>query len=523
MATYSTPKITQSVFNASNYLDTTFLTKSDADELYINELPESVERLIGNLNIVGEETVTSQVVTGNSTIGGNENITGTITAGGANNAVGNDFKHSGIHGNVWLGDSVTNTTTTVLNKLTAGGNGYKDINLNGAITNINTLETSNSTQLNIGRAGGVHTTTIKGHVNLGDENNTGVVKALGAVTLGWAKPIDIRGSTVAINIEPNSGTTTIGNGTNAINLNSTNVIVGNDNTSSVTQIRGKTIAIGNTPSDGGIQIGRGGLTANASGGQTNTFVSTVNKIFNPRLCDAYGALNTTRDFCLNSPSFCSFNSGMSLSKSGNNGTYTLPIVQNKTIYLNVPELYNFGLTTVIIEYSQTIIMCKGASGSTNGGSTSNLALNLNSNQLSATSYVTQSKCHYGIFALVCYLNVATNTPTFMFNLITGAPLNPFVQTSLTANLNGTNTACSYTPVTPTTTAGNSKITLQMGFPTNISQVYSNSTTQDFIGAYSGSFRIISSAPYASQGINSIGIYPNASTNSFGNQAYFTLS
>ena len=43
MATSTISKCTPTVFNSSDYIDTSFLTKKEADALYINELPESVE------------------------------------------------------------------------------------------------------------------------------------------------------------------------------------------------------------------------------------------------------------------------------------------------------------------------------------------------------------------------------------------------------------------------------------------------------------------------------------------------
>lgn len=508
MANYTTPKITPSIFNSSDYIDASFLTKTQADSLYINELPESVEKLIGNLNIIGEETVTSQVVTGNSTIGGNENITGTITAGSANNAVGNEFKHSGIHGNVWLGDSVTNTTTTVLNKLTVGGNGYKDINLNGAITNINTLETSSSTQLNIGRAGSVHTTTIKGHVNLGDENNAGVVKALGAVTLGWAKPIDIRGSTVAINIESNSGTTTIGNGTNAINLNSTNVVLGNDNTSSVTQIKGKTIAIGNTPGGSGIQIGAGGLVANASGGQTNTFVSTQNKIFNPRLCDAYGNL-LGQGFNLNNPSHFVFNQNLKYA----NNAYTYcdtSTVKNIVFYLNTPSLIANQCYTMCFEFFYYLIGGKGVTGGA--------SVTPSTGTLTGTYSGTASKVIQSCFMLVLAKSSGSDG-TYTFSCInTTQSSNPFVAFTHSGAVTGTTT----TPLgfSKGTTDGRIKINIQ--FPQMTTNTYS--TSADFIISMGCSLRLCNSNV---NGVdltgNGQGLYPNNSADSFGGTAFFSLS
>lgn len=516
MANYTTPKITPSIFNSSDYIDTAFLTKTEADNLYINELPESVEKLIGNLNIVGEETVTSQVVTGNSTIGGNENITGAITAGGANNAVGNEFKHSGIHGHVWLGDSVTNTTTTVLNKLTAGGNGYKDINLDGAITSINTLETSSSTQLNIGRAGSVHTTTIKGHVNLGDETNTGAVRALGAVTLGWAKPIDIRGSTVAINIEPNSGTTTIGNGTNAINLNSTNVIVGNDNTSSVTQIRGKTIAIGNNPTDGGIQIGRGGLTENTSGGQTNTFASTQNKIFNPRLCDAYGTLNTQRDFCLNSPSFCCYSAGTKYVGT----TVTLPVLTTKSLYLNVPDLTNTMTYPILLDLSHFVF---GGFPTTNTISTTLVGYTAGPSAGTFSGTEARSKSIASNLVLCVAKNTTSSAHKYFFLPNVNNTTNPFGSQTIKLKVNNTVTNYDYYPFA-ISKVSETKLRIDVAFPQanrtwSVNGANATSANSEFVYALGFSVRLLGSPTSAGDA----SVFPSTSSDSLAGSCYLSLS
>lgn len=516
MANYTTPKITPSIFNSSDYIDTSFLTKTEADNLYINELPESVEKLIGNLNIVGEETVTTQVVTGNSTIGGNEIITGQLTAGGANNAVGNEFKHSGIHGNVWLGDSVTNTTTTVLNKLTAGGNGYKDINLNGAITNINTTETSSSTQLNIGRGGSVHTTTIRGNVNLGDEIYSGVVKALGAVTLGWAKPIDIRGSNVAINVEPNSGTTNIGNGTNTINLNSTNVVVGNDNTSSVTQIKGKTIAIGNNPSDGGIQIGKGGLTADASGGQTNTLVSTQNKIFNPRLCDAWGTLNTQRDFCLNSPSFCCYSAGTKYVGA----TVTLPVLTTKSLYLNVPDLTNTMTYPILLDLSHFVY---GGFPTTNTISTMLVGYTAGPTAGTFAGSELRSKSIASNIVLCVAKNSTSSAHNYYFIPNINNTTNPFGSQSIKLKVNNTATTYDYYPFA-ISKVSETKLRIDVAFPQTsrtwaVTGANATSANNEYVYALGFSVRLLSSPTSA----NDASVYPSTSSDSLAGSCYLSLS
>lgn len=517
MANYTTPKITPSIFNSSDYIDTSFLTKSEADNLYINELPESVEKLIGNLNIVGEETVTSQVVTGNSTIGGNENITGTITAGGANNAVGNEFKHSGIHGNVWLGDSVTNTTTNVLNKFKVEG--IKEISLAGSTTNINTINNASSTQVNIGRTGNTHTTTISGNVELGDQNNTSSrTRALGRVILGWSQPVDIRGSSVAINVETANGTssTTIGNGTGAINLNSTDVIVGNDNTGSVTQIRGKTIAIGNTPTDGGIQIGRGGLTANASGGQTNTLVSTQNKIFNPRLCDAWGALNTQRDFCLNSPSFCCYSAGTKY--VGN--TVTLPSLTPKSLYLNVPDLTNTMTYPILLDLSHFVF---GGFPTTNTISTTLVGYTAGPTAGTFAGTEARSKSISSNLVLCVAKNTTSSAHNYYFLPNVNNTTNPFGSQTIKLKVNNTVTNYNYYPFA-ISKVSETKLRIDVAFPQtsitwSVTGANATSANNEYIYALGFSVRVLSSPTSA----NDASVFPSTSSDSLGGGCYLSLS
>ena len=490
------------IFNPDDFIDNEYISKSEADIRFLNA-NQNLEKMFGSMVITGDETVTNQYVTGNSIISGNETITGTIKAGNDNNATGNEFKHQGIHGHVWLGDSVTDTTTTVLSKFTAGGNGYKNINLNGAITNINTNETSSSTQLNIGRDGSVHTTTIKGNVNLGDETNTGTVRALGSVTLGWAKPIDIRGSNVSINIEPNSGPTTVGNGTNAINLNSTNVIVGNDNTSSVTQIKGKTIAIGNTPSDGGIQIGRGGLTANASGGQTNTFVSTQNKIFNPRLCDAWGNL-LGQNFNLNNPSHFVYNQNLTYE----NGVYSFPPTSTSKqliFYLYTPSLLNTVACSLTFEFFYYII--QGKTDPTGG-------------LIPTVSLPTQSKVIQACFTTLITKSTGIGTNIFT-NFILTNTTNPFTSynSTGTTGLAGmvANTTCTPFGISKAATDSDGRFKITISFP-QMTQSTPSSSTQ-FVMSMGTSLRITNCNAQGSDPQ----VYPNNSAHSAAGNAYFSLS
>jgi hypothetical protein len=518
MANYTTPKITQSVFNSSDYIDTAFLTKTEADNLYINELPESVEKLIGNLNIIGEETVTSQVVTGNSSIGGNETITGTIKAGYDNNAIGNIYKHSGIHGHVWLGDSEVNTTTTILNNLKVDG--IKTIALAGSTTNINTVNNVSSTQCNIGREGGVHTTNIKGNVKLGDETNTSsTTEALGRVILGYSQPVDIRGSVVSINIETANGpsSTIIGNGSGDVTLNSSNVIVGNNNLpTSTTQIRGKTIAIGNDLTTGGIQIGRGALVANAVDGQTNTFVSSQNKIFNPRLCNAWGELNTQRDFCLNSPSFCCYSAGTRYVGA----SVTLPVLTTKTIYLNVPDLTNTMTYPILMDLSHFVY---GGFPTTNTISTKLVGYTAGINAGTFVGTEARSKSIASNLVLCVAKNSTSSAHDYYFLPNINNTVNPFGSQTIKLKVNGTATNYDYYPFA-VSKVSETKLRINVAFPQasrtwSVNGANSTGANNEFVYALGFSVRLLGSPTST----NDTGIFPSTSSDSSAGSCYLSLT
>jgi hypothetical protein len=600
MATYSIPKFTPSVFNSSDYIDTSYLTKKEADDLYINELPESVERLIGNINVIGEETVTSQVVTGNCLIGGNLSsgkegdgvsastasttvIKGDITLGDQNNpttvtrALGrvvlgwgqpvhirgssiniNANTENGtsatligngnnpltvstglcsINGNtgatgVSIGRPSSSHTTTIQGNVLIGhtgsgettiGNGSNRLTVNAGNVLINT--NSGATGCTIGRTGSVHTTTINGQVRLGDQNDTSSsTEALGRVKLGWNQNVDIRGGSVNINTETTNTTpnglaiTNIGNGTGEINLNSIDVNIGNDNLNSVTEIKGRTIAIGNTrPPDGlacGIQIGAGGLTADAVG-QTNTFVSTVNKIFNPKICDAWGNL-TTQNFNLNSPCCAVFSAGTRYVGS----SVTLPSTATRTVYLNVPDLTSIMTYPIILDFSHfvfggfpttlspvsTVLVGYDTATSTAMASSEARSKSLACNMVLCVAKATSSSAHKYYFLP----NINTTT-------------NPFKSTSIKLKVNNTATTYNYTPFT-ISKVSETKLRIDVQFPqssTSWSVTGANDTSANNEFVYSLGFTIrLQTSPSSN---SSIGLFPNNSTDSPAGSCWLSLS
>lgn len=491
------------IFNPDDFIDNQYISKSEADIRFLNA-NQNLEKMFGSMIITGDETVTNQFVTGNSIISGNEIITGTIKAGNDNNANGNEFKHNGIHGHVWLGDSVTDNTTTILNKIVAGGGGSKNINLNGAITNINTVENASSTQLNIGRAGSVHTTTIQGNVLLGDQNSTGIMRSLGKVVLGWDKGVDIRGA-VAINVETTNGTTstTIGNGSNPIKLNSSDVIVGNDNASSNTQIKGKNVKISENNIDGNIQLGKSGLVANVSGGQTNTLLTSQNKIFNPRLCDNLGNL-LSQNFNLNNPSHFVYNQNLILES----GVYSYPPTSTSKqliFYLYTPSLLNTLACSLTFEFYYYIIQGK---------------VNPIIELIPSVSLPTQSKVIQACFTTLITKSGGIGANTFT-NFILTNTTNPFTSYNNTGTtaLPGmvANTTCTPLGISKAATDSDGRYKITISFP-QMTQNTPSSTTQ-FVMSMGASLRITNSNAQGSEPQ----VYPNNSAHSTAGNAYFSLS
>jgi len=532
MATYTIPKITPSVFNSSDYIDTSYLTKKEADDLYINELPESVEKLIGNINIIGEETVSSQVVTGNCVVNGI--FTANTINGG--NAL-DQGKFSTIKGNVTLGDTGWGTQVTLNGQVQVGTN-TQDIKIKGATTEIN----KDSAGGNITIGNGVNTTTVNGvfsvnsgtnnisltgstiglntagttvtTCNIGKETNT--TNLLGTVTIGSStKETSINASSVNLNTSASSGTTTIGNGTSQIILNSIDVDIGNDNINSVTEIKGRTIAIGNSSTTGGIQIGRGALTADAVGAQTNTFVSSVNKIFNPKICDAWGNI-TTQNFNLNSPCVAVFSAGTTYVGT----SVTLPSVATRTVYLNVPDLTSIMTYPIILDFSHfvfggfpttntpisTVLVGYDTATSTAMASSEARSKSLACNMVLCVAKATNSSVHKYYFLP----NINTTT-------------NPFASTNIKLKVNNTATTYNYTPFS-ISKVSETKLRIDVQFPQSstswsVNGATTTSANNEYV--YSLGFTIRLQTSPASN--SSVGLFPNNSTDSPAGSCWLSLS
>jgi hypothetical protein len=624
MATYTIPKITPSVFNSSDYIDTSFLTKKEADDLYINELPESVEKLIGNINIIGEETVSSQVVTGNCLINGNlttgqDGFNGTtasttiikgnpIQIGTAGASV-----NSYIYGNVTLGDQNNGGKVYMLGENIIGLT--KPTKINGQVL-INTDDTWGSDTI-IGKTGNtLKSTTINGIVKLGDQNNVSThVEALGKLNLGWAQLVSINSSNTNINIEPHCGTTTIGNGSNTLNVNTStcsintntgstacnigrassahttsiqgNVNIGQagSNATNITNIygtvnlgdssgngniavkcpinststitagkaldinSGSTIAgnvtLGDTgwgtqvtlngqvacgsntgkvviaggPTEinvglasGNVQIGRAGLT---SGGQENTFLSGENRIFNPKLCDANGAI-TSQNFNLNSPCCAVFSAGTRYVGS----SVTLPSTATRTVYLNVPDLTSTITYPIILDFSHFVF---GGFPTTNTPVSTVLVGYNTANSTAIASGESRSKSLACNMVLCVAKASSSSIHNYYFLPNINTTTNPFSSTSIKLKVNNAVTTYNYTPFT-ISKVSETKLKIDVKFPqssTTWSVNGANATSANNEFVYSLGFTIRLQTSPASN--SSVGLFPNNSTDSPAGSCWLSLS
>jgi hypothetical protein len=493
MATYSIPKIKQSVFNSSNYIDTGYLTKSEADDLYINELPESVEKLIGNINIVGEETVSSQVVTGNCVINGN------LTSG-QDGFDGTTATRTVIKGNVTLGDqNNTSTETIALGKVTIGWT--QPVNIRGSEVYINSATTNGTTATTIGNGSNpltvntsnclINTNTGATGCTIGRSSNTHTTNIQGNVNIGLAGSgcaTTLNGNVTLTNNLTVNGSATIG-ATDPIIINGSYI---NQNTSATS---------------GNLLVGRSGLAPNA--GQKNTLLSSQNLIYTPRLCDNAGNL-LGQNFNLNNPSHFVFNQNLKYS----NNAYTYcetSTVKNIVFYLNTPTLVANQCYTMCFEFFYYLIAGRGVSG---GASVTPVT-----NALTSTATVgTASKVIQSCFMLVL-AKASGGDGAYTFSCInTTQSSNPFIAFAHTGAQSGTTT----TPLgfSKGTTDGRIAITIQ--FPQMANNTYS--TTTDLMISMGCSLRLTNSNV---NGIdltgNNRGLYPNNSTDSSGGSAFMSLA
>ena len=144
--------------------------------------------------------------------------------------------------------------------------GSLNISGDGTVTNQyvtgNTVIQGNLTSGQSGFDGPGHSTTvIKGDVTLGTEGNYGTkVKMPGEVAIGWAQPINIRGSEVNINVLSNSGPTLIGR-------NATDLTI-----RSKTKIENQTIEAGVIGDNTKMNVLKGSSEIGTVGGVTSTTI-----------------------------------------------------------------------------------------------------------------------------------------------------------------------------------------------------------------------------------------------------------
>jgi len=538
------------IFNPSDYIDEDYMSRAEADIRFLNQ-NVAYEKMFGSLDITGDSTMTNQLVTGNSTINGE------LRAGVANN----ELKNTYIYGNVTLGDQLSTNPTKVYmlgeniigltkptringqvlinNDDTWGsdtviGKSNKNLTINSNITKIDgttDVKINNDTGGNTIIGNGLNSTTLNGSfsVNSGSNNismtgstiglnstgtsvttcnigksNNNTTNIPGTVNIGSTTKITaIDAGTLNLNISGTSGATTIGNGIGQVNINTKDVILGNDDLNSVTQIKGRTIAIGNTPPpvgvSSGIQIGAGGLVADAVNGQTNTLVSTVNKIFNPKICDAFGTIVPTRNFNLNNPSFFVY----SQNTTQVNNTYAIPpcsTVTNVVFYLYTPSLID--TYTYAFSFEFYYYMMTGR-------------INATTNLLTPAS---AAKVINSSFSII--LSKAIGDTTYAFkSYALYENISPFVSYSSSAGSSGyfPGLSGSCNPLGFAKGGSDGRITITIQFPQMVQT--STSTVSDFVCSRGASLRLCGSS--MSSGTQQV--YPNNAMDSFGGTSFFQLS
>jgi hypothetical protein len=431
---------------------------------------------------------------GNITIGNGVN---TLTVNGALSVNSGSNNISMNANTIGLNSSGTSATTCNIGQVN------NTTNLNGTVNIGSSTKETSINASNISLAGstiglnslGTAVTTC----NIGKENNN-TTNIPGVVIIGSnTKDSSISGSNVNINTSASSGVTTIGNGTSLIDLNSINVDIGNDNINSVTEIKGRTIAIGNNSLTGGIQIGRGSLTADAVGAQTNTFVSSVNKIFNPKLCDAWGNIVPTRNFNLNNPSFFVY----SHNTIRQNNLYVSPpcgTVTNVVFYLYTPSLietYTYAFSFEFYYYMMTGRINTSTSPWTLTASNSAKVIN---SSFSLLLHKASGDTAYTFKPYTLYENIS--------------PFNSYSSSSTSGSFPGMDGSCIPLGFAK---ASDGRIAITIQFPKMV-QIGAVSTA-DFVCSRGASLRLCSSS--ITSGLQQV--YPNNAMDSFGGTSYFQLS
>jgi hypothetical protein len=406
---------------------------------------------------------------------------------------------------------------------------YGTVNIGDSSGNGNVAVTCpiNSTSvINAGKAlDQASSSTIAGNVTLGDTGLGTQVSLNGQVACGSnTQRVVIGGAPLDINTGGSSGNITIGNGTNTTTLKGATTI-GETTGNKIAQINGtfwvgdgtkqiamsgSTLNLQNNAGSGSTTIGMTGQTS----GQINQFLSSENRFFNPKICDNTGAL-TSQSFNLNSPSFCSFNVGTAFNSSTN--TFTLPDLASRVVYLNLPNLPNYGFYGVITEYKLNVLM--GTLVGTNG--VSGVKLSPYSKNMAGTTD-TSSRGRYCTGQFILYINrdpTSSTAPfTFTHYLLSGNPVNPFASVSFTyISVGTTSTTANFQPLTISNITGVSQSSTKIKMQINLPNVAQTIASGDSVICASGSFRVISSVS------SQFSCAPNNSANGLGGEGYFTLS
>ena len=452
-----------------------------------------------NANTIGLNSSGTSATTCNiGQVNNTTNLNGTVNIGSSTKETSINASNISLAGStIGLNSSGTSATTCNIGQVN------NTTNLNGTVNIGSSTKETSINASNISLAGstiglnslGTAVTTC----NIGKENNN-TTNIPGVVIIGSnTKDSSISGSNVNINTSASSGVTTIGNGTSLIDLNSINVDIGNDNINSVTEIKGRTIAIGNNSLTGGIQIGRGSLTADAVGAQTNTFVSSVNKIFNPKLCDAWGNIVPTRNFNLNNPSFFVY----SHNTIRQNNLYVSPpcgTVTNVVFYLYTPSLietYTYAFSFEFYYYMMTGRINTSTSPWTLTASNSAKVIN---SSFSLLLHKASGDTAYTFKPYTLYENIS--------------PFNSYSSSSTSGSFPGMDGSCIPLGFAK---ASDGRIAITIQFPKMV-QIGAVSTA-DFVCSRGASLRLCSSS--ITSGLQQV--YPNNAMDSFGGTSYFQLS
>ena len=484
-STYTSSNLTKNVFNPNDFIDSSSISKSEADARYINS-SQNLETLLGSINITGDETVTNQFVTGTSSVGGNSFVTGdtiisgVIRAGVANNA----GKDSIIYGNVTLGDQLSAPNTTKVYMLGENIIGLsKPTKINGAVT-INTDSTWGSNTV-IGKSN----TDLTIHSKTKIENNTIEAGVIG----DSAQPNILKGSTIIGEGYDNSSFTSIGgtlyagDGLNDIYLSGKNTGINNTNGYTSTN-------------QGSLYIGSNTNHTTYISGNTRLIGNDV-AVCNPKLCDTNGNIITTQNFNLNNPSYFVFNQNLSY----NGSAYTSPDTSTSKqliFYLYTPPLTNSLTYSMTFEFVYYIYQGK---------------LNATAGSIPAPSLPTQDKVIQTTFSTL--LTKATGNGTYTFtNFILGGSISPFTSFSSSSGV-GSQLAGMISTCIPLGISkdGADRLRFTISFPRMTQSTPSSST--EFVMAMGASLRLINS----NVGSNQQQVYPNNSSHSLGGISFFSLS